>query len=162
MESSILLGAISSGGISGMILHEFSNRVEKEERQSDFMSRDQTRESKGLLIVIAIFYWINASSTSFPPFLLSAFFFLFTYSHTTYFINEKDYSYQRVGMIVARVNVLSILFAFMTSRSSMDYFFAPLATFGTLLGTTRVPLLTCGRFDSFHFHLDNVTNRVKL
>lgn len=144
IDSAILFNKVStgSGGIvvvsailsaaTVIFVHTFWGTLSKKDADDNsvttFMDRDQTSELKGVLSVIAIFYSLDVTSTSFPPLAFSAFFFLFSYSHMTYFLATGDQTWKRLMRVLIRLNSLALVLAFLMDLNYSDYFFAPLAS----------------------------------
>ncbi|OHW95024.1 cas1p-like protein [Colletotrichum incanum] len=102
-------------------------------RTTSFLSREQTDEWKGWMLVFILMYNYHAASESLAmykvnKFLVATFIFLFTYGHTTYFLRTKDYSLRRVAFVLCRLNLLTCLLVFTTSSEWIIYT-APLMTF---------------------------------
>ncbi|GKT53654.1 cas1 domain-containing protein [Colletotrichum tofieldiae] len=100
---------------------------------TSFLSREQTDEWKGWMLVFILMYNYHAASESLAmykihKFLVATFIFLFSYGHTMYFLRTKDYSLRRVAFVLCRLNLLTCLLVFTTSSEWIIYT-APLMTF---------------------------------
>ncbi|GKT43682.1 putative O-acetyltransferase SAT14 [Colletotrichum spaethianum] len=100
---------------------------------TSFLSREQTDEWKGWMLVFILMYNYHAASESLAmykvhKFLVATFIFLFTYGQTMYFLRTEDYSLRRVAFVLCRLNLLTCLLAFTTSSEWIVYT-APLMTF---------------------------------
>ncbi|WQF75725.1 Putative cas1p 10 TM acyl transferase domain-containing protein [Colletotrichum destructivum] len=100
---------------------------------TSFLSREQTDEWKGWMLVFILMYNYHAaleSSAMFKAhkFLVATFIFLFTYSHTMYILRTEDYSFRRVAYVLLRLNLLTCLLVF-TMSSEWVIYTAPLVTF---------------------------------
>ncbi|OHE92782.1 Cas1p-like protein [Colletotrichum orchidophilum] len=100
---------------------------------SSFLSREQTDEWRGWMLVFVLLYKYHTASESLAmykvhKFLIATFIFLFSYGHTMYFLRTEDFSLRRVAYVLGRLNVLACLIAFMVSSEWIIYS-APLMTF---------------------------------
>ncbi|KAK2062636.1 Cas1p-like protein [Colletotrichum caudatum] len=100
---------------------------------TSFLSREQTDEWRGWMLVFVLLYNYHAASESLAmykvhKFLVATFIFLFTYGHTMYFFRTEDYSLRRVAYVLCRLNLLTCLLAF-TMSSEWIIYSAPLITF---------------------------------
>ncbi|KDN66461.1 putative Cas1p-like protein [Colletotrichum sublineola] len=100
---------------------------------TSFLSREQTDEWRGWMLVFVLMYNYHAASESLAmykvhKFLVATFIFLFTYGHTMYFLRTEDYSLRRVAYVSCRLNLLTCILAF-TMSSEWIIYTAPLMTF---------------------------------
>ncbi|KAK1983823.1 Cas1p-like protein [Colletotrichum cereale] len=100
---------------------------------TSFLSREQTEEWKGWMLVFVLMYNYHAASESLAmykvhKFLVATFIFLFTFGHTMYFLRTEDYSLRRVAYVLCRLNLLTCLLAF-TMSSEWIIYTAPLMSF---------------------------------
>ncbi|KPM44437.1 hypothetical protein AK830_g2088 [Neonectria ditissima] len=107
------------------------------EPDQPFLSRDQTDEWKGWMqFVILIYHWTNAQTA--PVYvvvrlLVASYLFQTGYGHTLFFLNKKDYSFNRAAAVLLRLNLLSCSLAYFMNTDYMFYYFSPLVTFWFLV-----------------------------
>lgn len=108
-----------------------------------FLPRSQTDEFKGWMQVYILLYgYFGAADTllyyeTFRLFL-AIYLFLSAYGHTMYFLQKRDYSLQRVGTVLVRLNILPVLLSFMMDRPYAVYVFPPLISFWFLVVYTTL------------------------
>ncbi|KAK1721791.1 Cas1p-like protein [Colletotrichum lupini] len=100
---------------------------------TSFLSREQTDEWRGWMLVFVLLYKYHNASESLAmykvhKFLMATFIFLFSYGHTMYFLRTEDFSLRRVAYVLGRLNLLTCLIAFMVSSEWIIYT-VPLLTF---------------------------------
>ncbi|KAJ3524448.1 hypothetical protein NM208_g12056 [Fusarium decemcellulare] len=107
------------------------------EPDQPFLSRDQTDEWKGWMqFVILIYHWVNSQSDSIyigVRLLVAAYLFQTGYGHTLFFLNKKDFSFNRAAAVLLRLNLLSCSLAYFMDTDYMLYYFSPLVTFWFLV-----------------------------
>ncbi|ORY13371.1 10 TM acyl transferase domain found in Cas1p-domain-containing protein [Clohesyomyces aquaticus] len=120
-----------------------------------FLPRSQSEESKGWMQVYILIYGYTGASGELDFYevlrvFLALYIFLSGYSHTMYFLQKKDYSLQRVAVVLLRLNTLATLLSFMMARPYASYYFAPLVSFWflTVYATLKVANT---RNDAFSF-----------
>ncbi|KAH6694020.1 Cas1p-like protein [Plectosphaerella plurivora] len=107
-------------------------------RPNTFLSRAQSNEWKGWMQAFALlcsFHGASQSSAWYKIFRLctSIFIFLFSYGHTRYFLQTRDYSLKKVAQVLVRLNLLSIILVYTMDRPWTLYYFCPLANFWFLV-----------------------------
>ncbi|KAJ4266105.1 hypothetical protein NW762_004083 [Fusarium torreyae] len=110
--------------------------TEKKEDQP-FLSRDQTEEWKGWMqFTILIYHWIDAKPTSIYILVrlcVAAYLFQTGYGHTLFFLNKKDFSFNRAAAVLLRLNLLPCALAYIMDTDYMFYYFSPLVSFWFLV-----------------------------
>lgn len=94
----------------------------------------QVDEWKGLLIIIVSIYHFTGASTSLAIYkilriMISSYLFLSGYTHTTYFINTRDFSLKRVASVLLRLNIVALSLTYVMDTNYMFYYLAPLLSF---------------------------------
>lgn len=107
------------------------------EKDEPFLSRDQTEEWKGWMqFVILIYHWTGAQVT--PVYvtvrlLVAAYLFQTGYGHTLFFLNKKDFSFNRAASVLLRLNLLTFSLTYIMDTDYMNYYFSPLVSFWFLV-----------------------------
>jgi hypothetical protein len=106
--------------------------------QSSFLSREQSDELKGCMQLYILVYGYTGASKNlgfYEMFRICVSFYLFLsgYGHTMYFIQTRDFSFQRGFAVLLRFNTTPVVLAFALSRPYASYFPAPLASFWFLI-----------------------------
>ncbi|RYP32250.1 hypothetical protein DL767_005301 [Monosporascus sp. MG133] len=105
---------------------------------SGFLCWQQSKEIKGLIQALILLYRYNYASQALWVYKLvqvfnSGYFFLSVFGHSTYFLRTKDYSFERVALVLFRLNVLSALLPYAVNTDYNSYYVAPTITFWYLV-----------------------------
>lgn len=141
----LLLGLGSLAGVASPIT-TFKDIAGLHPRYSRSLSRSQTEEWKGWMqIVILLYHYFGMSKVlwayQLARVLVASYLFMTGYGHTMYFLRTGDFSFQRVGTVVFRTNVLSIMLAFVMGTQFDLYYFPMLSSsWFLIIYITMVPL----------------------
>ncbi|KAF4965650.1 hypothetical protein FSARC_6587 [Fusarium sarcochroum] len=109
----------------------------EKKKDQPFLSRDQTQEWKGWMqFTILIYHWIDAEPKSIYILIrlcVAAYLFQTGYGHTLFFLNKKDFSFNRAASVLLRLNLLPCALAYIMDTDYMFYYFSPLVSFWFLV-----------------------------
>eukprot|EP00055_Hartaetosiga_balthica_P010727 m.46784 g.46784 ORF g.46784 m.46784 type:complete len:876 (-) comp7287_c0_seq1:40-2667(-) len=98
------------------------------------LNRQQTEEWKGWMQLIFLLYHYLGASQVLPIYVyirvcVASYLFLTGYGHYVYFSTKKNFGFQRIGMVLFRVNIFTILLCVTMNEPYQAYYFVPLSTF---------------------------------
>ncbi|KAF4332698.1 o-acetyltransferase CAS1 [Fusarium beomiforme] len=105
---------------------------------TNVLSRDQIDEWKGwMLFTLLICHWTGAPRNSpvelLNRLLISIYVFQSSYSHTVYFLANRDFSFRYIATTLLRLNLLSCTLSYIMDTNYMFYFLPPFISFWFLI-----------------------------
>ncbi|KAF2011132.1 Cas1p-domain-containing protein [Aaosphaeria arxii CBS 175.79] len=112
-------------------LSEFSGGPRTEHQ---FLPRIQGDEIRGFMQIFILIYGFLGASDVLDLYELfrvcfAMYLFLLGYGHTMYFLQKRDFSFDRVAIVLVRMNLLAVCLSFVMSRPYLSYYWAPLVSF---------------------------------
>jgi hypothetical protein len=103
-----------------------------------FMSREQTDEWKGWMLIFVLLYHWTAADTQISLYIIlrlaiASYLFITAYGHTMHCYQQQDYSMRRIANVAIRLNLFPALLSYQMYNKYLMYMFPALATFWFLV-----------------------------